>query len=57
MAQWVKNLTSIHKDTGSTLGLPQFSVGSSAAISCIIGHRCGSNMALLWLWLAAAALI
>ena len=31
--------------------------GSRAAVSCGIGHRLGSDLALLWLWLAAVALI
>ena len=33
--------------------------GSSIAVSCGVGCRCGSDLVLLWLWyrLAAAALI
>ena len=43
-----KNLTSIREDAGLIPGI---------AVSCSVGHRCGLNMALLWLWrrLAAAA--
>ena len=33
--------------------------GSSVTMSCGVGHRCGLDLALLWLWqrLAATALI
>ena len=40
------NLISIHED----LGLAQCVKGSSVATSCGVGHRCGSDPALLWLW-------
>ena len=39
------NLTSIHKDRGSILGLAQ----SDIAVSCGVGHRRGLDLALLWL--------
>ena len=44
------NLTSIHENVGSIPGI---------AMSCGVGHRCGSEPLWLWLWrrLAAAALI
>ena len=29
--------------------------GSSVAVSCGIGHRCGSDLGLLWLWCRLAA--
>ena len=59
MAQQDENLTSIHKDAGLIPGLSHWVKGSGAAVSCGIGHRCGSDPALLWLShrLAAAALI
>ena len=30
-------------------------LGSSGAVSCSVGHRCGSHLALLWLWCRPAA--
>ena len=43
------NLTSAHEDAGS---IPGLAVGyrSGVAVSCGVGHRCGSDPALLWLW-------
>ena len=60
MTQQVKHLTSICEDAGSIPGLDR-GWGSSVAVSCGVGLRCGSDVdpALFWLWrsLAAAALI
>ena len=50
MAQLVKNLTSIHEDTGSIPGPVRWVKGSSIAVSCGVGHRRGSDLVLLWLW-------
>ena len=30
-------------------------IGSGVAVSCSVGHRCGLDLVLLWLWLAAVA--
>ena len=51
----VTNPTSIHEDTGSVLGLAQWVQESSIAMSCGVGHRQGSDLALLWLWCRPAA--
>ena len=50
MAQWLTNPTRNHELVGSIPGL---------AVSCGVGHRQGSDLALLWPWcrLAAAAQI
>ena len=53
------NLTRIHDDVGLIPSLAQRVKGSSVAMSCGVGHRHGSHLALLWLWyrLAETALI
>ena len=57
MAWQLKTLTSIHKDVGSIPGLAQWVQGPVVAVTCGVGHRCGSDMALLWLilWCTPAA--
>ena len=59
MAQKVKNPAGVHEDAGSIPGLTQWIKGAGVAVSCGVGHGCGSDLALLGLWcrLAAAALI
>ena len=51
----VTNPVRIHEDTGSIPGLSQWV--NDLAVSCGVGHRHGLDLALLWLWPAAAALI
>ena len=49
------NPISIHEDVGSIPGLTQWVEGSNVAVSCGVGRRCGSDLALLWLWCRPAA--
>ena len=49
MAQWVKNPTSIHEEASLIPDLTQWVKGSGIAMSCGVGHRCGSDPMLLWL--------
>ena len=49
------NPASIHEDAGLILGLAQWVGGSGVAVSCGVGHRSGSDPALLWLGLRPAA--
>ena len=52
MAQRLISLTRIHEDMGLFPGLTQW-VGDP--VWCGIGHRRGSDSALLWLWHRLAA--
>ena len=56
VAQWIKNLTSIHKDVGLIPGLGQGVKRSGVAISCGVDHRYGSDLVLLWLRCKPAAI-
>ena len=49
------NLTSILEDEGLIPGLTPWVKGPSIAMSYGVGLRCGSNLALLWLWYGPVA--
>jgi len=45
----VTDWTSIYEDVGSLPGLSQWVKESGVAVSCGVGRRSGSDLALLWL--------
>ena len=51
----IMNPASIHEDVGSLPGLAQWVKGSGSAVSCGVGRRYSSDLALLWLWCRLAA--
>ena len=46
----VMNPTSVYKEVDSTPGLAQWVKDLALLVSCGVGHRCGSDPMLLWLW-------
>ena len=54
-AQQIKNPSSICEDSGSIPGLTQGVKELAIAVSCGLGPRRGSYLALLWLWCGPAA--
>ena len=59
MARWLTNPTRNHEVMCLIPGLAQWGKDPALAVSCGVGHRHGSDPALLWLWgrLAATGLI
>ena len=56
MAQWLSNPTRNHEVVGSIPSLSGLRIWCrSRGLSCGVGHRHGSNPALLWLWCRPAA--
>jgi len=46
VAHWVKNPTSIHEESGLISDLAEWVKGSGIAVSCSVGRRWGSDLAL-----------
>ena len=55
VSQWVKNSTSIHEDAGLSPGLAQWVRDPVLPQTAALGHKCNSDLALLWLWCRPAA--
>ena len=55
VVQWLMNPTRNQEVVGLISGLAQWVKDPSVALSCGVGHRCGSDPTLLWLWHRPAA--
>ena len=50
MAQWLMNPTRNHEVEGFIPGLAQWVGDLALPVNCGVGHRCGLDPVLLWLW-------
>ena len=55
VAQWLTNPAINHEVAGLIPGLAQWVKDTGVVVSCSVGHRRGSDLALLWLWCRPAA--